>query len=104
MKFSLILSTASSKDEAQDIARALVERRLVACVNILGPVDSIYRWKGQVEESQEFLMLIKTQADRFESVREAIRGLTSYDTPEVIQIPIEDGLPAYLHWISESIG
>jgi periplasmic divalent cation tolerance protein len=104
MTYSLILSTASSKDEAQEIARALVDRRLAACVNIVGPIESIYRWKGLVEDSQEFLMLIKTQSDRFESVREAIRGLHSYETPEVIQLPIEDGLPAYLHWISESIG
>jgi periplasmic divalent cation tolerance protein len=103
MEYSLILSTTASRDEAHEIARALVDRKLVACVNILGPFDSIYRWKGTVESSQEYLLMIKTQADHFESVREAVRSLNSYDTPEVIQLPIQNGLPAYLQWVSESI-
>jgi len=103
MGFTLILSTASSKEEAQEIARALVDRRLVACVNIVGPIDSIYRWKGEVENSQEFLLLMKTEGDRFEEVQEAIKGLHSYEVPEVVQVPIEKGLPAYLEWISESV-
>ena len=103
MGFTLILSTASSKEEAQESARALVDRRLVACVNIVGPIDSIYRWKGEVENSQEFLLLMKTEGDRFEEVQEAIKGLHSYEVPEVVQVPIEKGLPAYLEWISESV-
>lgn len=104
MNYTMILSTASSRDEAHEIARALVERRMVACVNIVGPVESVYRWKGNVESSQEVLMLIKTQADRFECVRDAIRQLHSYEIPEIIQVPIENGLPAYLTWISENVG
>ena len=103
MAYSLILSTASSKDEAQHIARALVERRLVACVNIVGPIDSIYRWKGEVESAQEFLLMMKTDSDRFERVRDAVKSLHSYEVPEVIQVPVENGLPAYLQWISTSI-
>lgn len=103
MAYSLVLSTASSRDEAQEIARTLVERRLVACVNIVGPIDSIYRWKGEVESAQEFLLLIKTEAEKFESVREAVKSLHSYEVPEVVQISIENGLPAYLTWISESV-
>src|SRR3569832_1646739 len=104
MAYSLILSTASTKDEAQEIARALVERKLVACVNIVGPIDSIYRWKGEVENAQEFLMVMKTGSEKFEDVREAVKSLHSYEVPEVIQIPIENGLPAYLTWISDSVG
>ena len=104
MAYSLILSTASAKEEAQEIARALVERKLVACVNIVGPIDSIYRWKGEVESSQEFLLLMKTEAEKFQAVREAIKALHSYEVPEVIQIPIENGLTSYLSWISESVG
>jgi periplasmic divalent cation tolerance protein len=103
MAYSLILSTASGKDEAQHIARALVERKLVACVNIIGPIDSIYRWKGEVESAQEFLLLMKTDSDLFDRVRDAVKSLHSYEVPEVIQVPVENGLPAYLQWISTSI-
>jgi periplasmic divalent cation tolerance protein len=104
MAYSLILSTVSTKDEGQHIARALLERRLVACVNIVGPIESIYRWKGEVENSQEFLMMIKTESEKFEAVKEAIRSLHSYEVPEIVQIPIENGLPSYLTWISEAVG
>jgi periplasmic divalent cation tolerance protein len=104
MAYSLILSTASAKEEAQEIARTLVERKLVACVNIVGPIESIYRWKGEVENSQEFLLLIKTESGKFEAVREAIQALHSYEVPEVVQIPIENGLRSYLTWITESVG
>ena len=104
MTYSLIISTASSRDEAQHIARALVDRKLVACVNIVGPIESIYRWKGEIENSQEFMLLMKTESDRFDRVREAVKALHSYEVPEVIQVPIENGLPAYLEWISGSVG
>jgi periplasmic divalent cation tolerance protein len=104
MTYSLIISTVSSRDEAQHIARALVDRKLVACVNIVGPIESIYRWKGEIENSQEFMLLMKTESDRFDRVREAVKALHSYEVPEVIQVPIENGLPAYLEWISGSVG
>ncbi len=104
MNYTMILSTAPTKDEAHEIASALVERKLVACVNVLGPMDSIYRWKGGVENAQEFLLLMKTEAELFESVRDAIRQMHSYEVPEVLQVPIENGLPAYLTWISENVG
>jgi periplasmic divalent cation tolerance protein len=104
MTYSLIISTAFSRDEAQHIARALVDRKLVACVNIVGPIESIYRWKGEIENSKEFMLLMKTESDRFDRVREAVKALHSYEVPEVIQVPIENGLPAYLEWISGSVG
>jgi periplasmic divalent cation tolerance protein len=103
MSHSVIISTASTRDEAQQIARSLVEKKVAACVNVVGPIDSIYRWKGEVETAQEFLLLIKTEADRFESVRNAIEALHTYETPELIQIAIENGSPEYLNWISESV-
>jgi periplasmic divalent cation tolerance protein len=99
----LLLSTASSREEAQTIAQALVDGRLAACVNILGPIESVYRWKGAVEQSQEFLMMIKTTAERFNAVRERLRELHSYEVPELIQLPIENGLAEYLTWIAESV-
>ena len=99
----IILSTAGSRDEAQKIARALVERKLAACVNIVGPIESVYRWKGAVETSEEFLLLIKTTAAAYERVRDLIRQLHSYELPECVELSIEDGLPKYLEWMGESV-
>lgn len=99
----IVLSTVSNADEARAIARALVEKQLAACVNILGPIESIYRWKGEIEEAQEFLLLIKTTADHLLRLREELERLHSYEVPECIALPIESGLPAYLDWISESV-
>jgi periplasmic divalent cation tolerance protein len=100
----LVLTTASSSDEARNIARALVERRLAACVNILPQIESVYRWKGEVEEAQEWLLIIKTTAAGFERVRDVIRELHSYELPECVCVSIEDGGPEYLEWIGESVG
>ena len=100
----LVLTTASSSDEARKIARALVERRLAACVNILPQIESLYRWKGEVEEAQEWLLIIKTTAAGFERVRDVIRELHSYELPECVCVSIEDGGPEYLEWIGESVG
>ena len=99
----VVLSTVSSGDEARMIASALVEKQLAACVNIVGPIHSIYRWKGAVEESQEFLLLIKTTADTVSRLREELVRLHSYEVPECIALGIESGLPEYLDWISESV-
>jgi len=99
----LVLSTAANEEEARIIASALVEKRLAACVNILGPIQSIYRWKDAVEDSQEYLLLIKTTASMFPKLRDELKSLHSYEVPECIVINIEDGLPAYLDWIGESV-
>ncbi len=98
----IVLTTVSSREEGQEIAHALVERRLAACVNISGPIESIYRWKGAVESAAEWLLLIKTTAEKFPAVRDAIRELHSYDLPECIMLSIEDGSPEYLKWIEDN--
>jgi periplasmic divalent cation tolerance protein len=100
----LVFTTAGSNEEARKIGRALVERRMAACVNIVPRVESVYRWEGKVEEAQEWLLVIKTTAAAFERVREAIRELHSYNLPECICVSIEDGSPEYLQWIGESVG
>jgi periplasmic divalent cation tolerance protein len=100
----IVLSTAGSEEEARKIAHHLVEQQLAACVNIVPQIESIYRWQGKVESSREWLLVIKTSADKFAAVRDAIRELHSYDLPECIAITIDDGSAAYLEWIGESIG
>jgi periplasmic divalent cation tolerance protein len=98
------LSTTGTREEAATLANELVRRRLAACVNIVGPIDSVYRWKGAVENSQEFLLLIKTTSDQFGNLKAALQEMHSYEVPECIAIPVEDGLAEYLRWIGDSVG
>jgi len=99
----IVLSTAGSAEEAQKIAQALVERRLAACVNIVGPIQSVYRWKGAVESAPEHLLIIKTTAAAFPRVRDAIRELHSYELSECVMLSIEAGSEEYMKWIGESV-
>ncbi len=99
----IVLTTCGSKDEAQRIAHELVERHLAACVNIAGPIASVYRWKGEVESAEEWLLLIKTTVEAFERVGAAIRELHSYELPECVQLAIEKGSSEYLDWIGENV-
>jgi periplasmic divalent cation tolerance protein len=98
----IVLSTAGSEQEAHKIAHILVKRRLAACVNIVPRVQSIYRWKGEIESAQEWLLLIKTRADKFPAVRDAIGELHSYEVPECIVLEIEDGSLPYLQWLEKA--
>ncbi len=100
----IVLTTTGSKAEAQKIARELVERRLAACVNIVGPVESVYRWKGALESAEELLCIVKTTASAVAKVKAAIKELHSYELPECVVLPIEDGSSEYLGWISEMLG
>lgn len=100
----IVLSTAGSEDEARKIARFLVERHRAACVNLVPQIESIYRWKGKVESAREWLLIIKTSADQFPAVRDAIRELHSYELPECVSLSIEDGSSDYLEWLGESLG
>jgi periplasmic divalent cation tolerance protein len=97
----LILVTASSETEAETIAKALVEERLAACVNLVSPIRSIYRWEGKVTEEREWLLVIKTQISRFAAVAARVTALHSYQVPEVIALPIQAGAEAYLRWLRE---
>jgi periplasmic divalent cation tolerance protein len=99
----LVLTTAGSQEEAKQIAHALVERRLAACVNIVPRVQSVYRWKEKVEEAEEWLLVVKTTAAAVARVRDAIVQLHSYESPECIYVGIEDGSVEYLKWIEESV-
>ncbi len=99
----IVLSTAGSEEEARKIARHLVEKQLAACVNIVPHIESIYRWQGKVESSREWLLVIKTSAERFASVHAAIAEVHSYDLPECVSLAIEDGSADYLEWIGDCV-
>ena len=99
----LVLTTTGSEQDARKIARELVERQLAACVNIIPRIHSIYRWQEKIEESEEYLLVIKTTAENFPRTREAIEELHSYDLPECISIQIAEGSEAYLSWINSSV-
>lgn len=98
----VVLVTCESAAEARSIARAVVEQRLAACVNILpGAVNSIYRWKGKVETARERLLLIKTSRKQLAKLQAAVERLHSYEVPEFIALPIVAGSRAYLAWMKE---
>ncbi len=100
----VVLVTCGSIKEAQQIGRALVERKLVACANILqAPVRSIYRWKGKVDVATEVLLILKSSRSRFGAIDSAIRNMHSYEMPEIIALPIAAGSRNYLDWISRSV-
>jgi periplasmic divalent cation tolerance protein len=100
----VVLVSCGSAREARRIARALVEGRLAACGNILeAPVRSIYRWKGKVEAAKEYLLLIKTSRKRFAALRDTVRRLHSYEVPEIVALPMVEGSPEYLRWISACV-
>jgi periplasmic divalent cation tolerance protein len=98
----IVLTTAGSPEEAEKIARALVERRLAACVNIVPQIQSIYRWKDKIEQETEWLLIIKTKTNLFESVADAIKELHSYELPECVMLELSSGSERYLNWIREN--
>jgi periplasmic divalent cation tolerance protein len=98
----VVLVTCSSEEESLKIARSLVEERLAACVNIISPIRSIYRWEGKIWDEKEWLLIIKTQKQRFEELEKKVISLHSYSAPEIISLPIEEGSSAYLNWIRQS--
>jgi len=94
--------TCGSEEEALKIANALVEAHLAACVNLIAPIRSIYRWEGEIWDEKEWLLIIKTQKQRFEALEKRVRSLHSYSVPEIISLPITEGSSAYLNWIKEN--
>jgi periplasmic divalent cation tolerance protein len=98
-----VLTTVSSEEEAERIATDLLERRLAACVQVVGPILSRYRWQGKLEQAREWQCLAKTEAGLYDEVEAAILEAHSYDEPEVIATPILAGSPGYLAWVSESL-
>lgn len=97
------LITAPSPEKAREIARSLLEERLVACVNLVPSVTSLYWWEGQIQEDSEVLMIVKTDATRLEPLQQRLPQLHPYSVPELVVLPVEGGLPAYLEWVRASV-
>lgn len=99
--FRLVLSTCPDSDIAAAIGERLVAEQLAACVSIVPGLTSIYRWEGEIQRDAEVLLLIKTTAERFDPLTTTLRQLHPYDVPEIIALPICDGLPDYLSWLTK---
>lgn len=94
-----ITTTADKKETVETIGRSLVERRLASCAQIMGPIKSIYRWKGNVKETEEWVCVIKSRKSLYEKIEEEIRRLHPYELPEILAVGIENALPAYVKWV-----
>ena len=99
----VVLSTCATEEEAEKLARLLVEERLAACVNVAPRMRSYYRWKGKMEETDECLLIIKSSRGLFGALRAALERAHSYETPEALAIPVVDGAGPYLRWMDENL-
>ncbi len=99
----VVFSTCASAEEAERLARRLVEERLAACVNVISPVRSFYRWKGAVEDAAEWLLVIKSSRGLFASLSATLESAHSYELPEVVALPVVEGAPSYLSWIEREL-
>ena len=100
MSTLLVLTNLPDRAAAERLADALIEQRVAACVNILAPCRSVYRWKDAVQHDEEHPVLMKTTSERYAALEAAIRAAHPYELPEIIALPVERGLPAYLEWVA----
>lgn len=100
----VVLVTAPTMDEAARLGRALVEERLAACANLVPGIRSIYRWQDVMQDDAEVLLVIKTTGSMWHKLQQRVAELHSYQTPEVLALPVEHGAPAYLHWLGGQVG
>lgn len=101
METLLVFTNVPDDTSAQALANGLIEQRVAACVNILAPCRSVYRWQGKIEHSEEIPLLIKTAAERYAALEQAIRDLHPYELPEIVAVSLSAGLPAYLDWVTQ---
>jgi periplasmic divalent cation tolerance protein len=99
----IVLVTAGARDDAERIAETLVGERLAACVNLVGPIRSVYRWQGEISRDDEILLLIKTTRERYAALEARVRAIHPYDVPEVIALPIAYGSEPYLQWLRDMV-
>jgi periplasmic divalent cation tolerance protein len=96
----IVFTNLPDRTSAFTLARALVDKRLAACVNVLGEISSVYRWKGEIADESEVAVLIKTRATAYPALEAAIKALHPYEIPEIVAVPVAGGLPAYLDWVA----
>ncbi|MEI6437930.1 MAG: divalent-cation tolerance protein CutA [Candidatus Omnitrophota bacterium] len=99
----VVLVTAKDQSEAEKIARALLEKKLAACCNIIGGIRSLYWWQGKIADGHEVLLLVKSRADLFEEIKGTVIACHSYTVPEIIALPVSDGSAPYLAWLDASL-
>jgi periplasmic divalent cation tolerance protein len=97
--YIIIIVTTAGREEAETIAQQLLEARLIACANIIGPVYSHFHWSGKMEKAEEYLILMKSRKDLFEKLSETVKALHSYEVPEILALPIVEGSKAYMNWL-----
>ena len=102
-EFIQVVTTTETKDQAQRIAQAVVEKRLAACAQIVGPISSTYWWKGKVESADEWMCLMKTRNDLFADLERAIREIHPYEVPEIVAVPIVAGSASYMNWLDNEL-
>ncbi|MEK7663889.1 MAG: divalent-cation tolerance protein CutA [Patescibacteria group bacterium] len=102
-KYIQIFTTTTKKNDAYKIAKTLVNKKLSACVQITGPIESVYRWHGKIEKSREFLCIIKTKMSNYKKVEKEIKIIHPYELPEIIALPIIEGSQEYLEWINKEL-
>jgi periplasmic divalent cation tolerance protein len=100
-QYIIVFVTCKSKPEAEKIARALLKEKLIACANLIAPVHSLFHWQGKIEEAEECLMVLKSRCDLFDALAQRLRGLHSYEVPEILAVPVVAGSEAYLGWMGE---
>lgn len=102
-KYLQVFTTLDKKDAADQMAREVVEKRMAACAQVIGPINSTYWWQGKVEVSEEWLCLMKTTQDLYKGLEETIKTIHSYDVPEIIAVPIVEGHADYLNWLEKVV-
>jgi periplasmic divalent cation tolerance protein len=101
--YIIVMVTTAGKQEAEKIAQKLLEAKLIACANILGPVSSHFHWSGKIEHAEEYLLLMKSRTGLFNEVATTVKALHSYEVPEIVALPIIAGSKAYLDWLDSSV-
>jgi periplasmic divalent cation tolerance protein len=101
--YILVIVTVSDREEAERISSCLLDKKLIACVNIIGPVCSLYWWNGKKEKANEYVLLMKSRSDLFRKLAETVKSLHSYEVPEIIALPITKGYDAYLKWLDQNL-
>jgi periplasmic divalent cation tolerance protein len=101
--YVIVMVTTPTKQKAEKIAQHLLEERLIACANIIGPVSSLFHWSGKIEKAEEYLTLMKSRNDLFEKLSEAVKALHSYEVPEILAFPIVEGSKDYLDWLGSCL-